>query len=672
MKEWVYAENDKETAVMIAKECGIDSFTAYLLCSKGICDPFEVDEFLSNEIVLQDPCLLADIDKAAFRINEAIENGEKIAVFGDYDCDGVTSTVLLYSVLKELGADCIYRVPTRDEGYGMSPAAVDELKEKGVSLIVTVDNGITAFDAVNHANELGIDVVVTDHHLPSDILPKAYAVVDPKREDCPSEFKDYAGVGVAFMLCSVLSDTSPEDLLYYYGDLAAVGTVADVMPLISDNRTIVKQGLLCLKRGGRVGLNALIEAAGITRDKITSTNIAFTVAPRINATGRVFHPEKAIELLLCEDETAACKKAEELCEFNVQRRELESKILSEALQIISADEKAQNSPVIVVGGENWHHGVIGIVAAKLCGIFSRPAVVFSLDDKLAVGSARGYEGASIYDILSGVSELAESFGGHSSAAGITVKRENFEKVKTAIQYSAKKIYQSMAFDKLEILCKLNPAKLSVNNAYAQMKLEPFGEKNERPTYALVNMKIVNVVPLSNGKHLKLLLSRNGDSQTAVAVMSFFTTPEEFIFKVGDTVDIAVTIDINVFNGNTSLSVVLKDIRKANFNQADIIKGVRDYQNFKYFGENISLPKITRQDVATVYKKIRLLKSLYADEAELAFVFETDEFLKLRLILDILNELKFITLNYDGKYKIEYIENAKRRDLSESQIFNLVQ
>lgn len=671
MKEWVYSENDKETAVMLAKECGIDSFTAYLLCSKGICDPFEVDEFLSDEILLQDPNMITDIDKAAFRINEAIENGEKVAVFGDYDCDGVTSTVLLYSVLRELGADCIYRVPTRDEGYGMSPSAVDELKEKGVSLIITVDNGITAFEAVNHAKELGIDVVVTDHHLPADSLPDAFAVVDPKRKDCPSEFKDYAGVGVAFMLCSVLSDTSPEDLLYAYGDLVAVGTVADVMPLLSDNRTIVKQGLLCLKRGSRIGFNALIEASGITRDKLTSTNIAFTIAPRINATGRVFHPEKAIELLLCEDETTAKEKADELCAFNLQRRELESEILAEALQMISDDERAQNSPVIVVGGENWHHGVIGIVAAKLCSIFSRPAVVFSLDDKLAVGSARGYEGASIYDILSEVSGFAESFGGHSSAAGITVKRENFEKVKTAIQYSAKSLYNSMAFDKLKILCKLNPAKLCVNNAYAQMKLEPFGEKNERPTFALVNMSIVNIVPLSNGKHLKLLLSRFGEDQISVAVMAFSTTPEEFIFKVRDTVDVAITIDVNVFNGNTNLSVVLKDIRKANLNQASIIKGVRDYQKFKYFGENVVLPKINREDVAAVYKRIRLLKKIYADEMELACIFENEEFLKLRFILDILNELQFITLSYDGKYKIEYIEKAKHRELSESQIFNLV-
>lgn len=671
MKEWVFSENDRETALMLAKECGIDNFTAYLLCACGICDPFEVDEFLSDEVLLQDPYMFADIEKAAERISEAIEKGEKIAVFGDYDCDGVTSTVLLYSVLTELGADCIYRVPTRDEGYGMSVSAVDELKEKGVSLIVTVDNGITAFEAINHANELGVDVVVTDHHLPSDTLPKALAVVDPKRNDCATEFKDYAGVGVAFMLCSVLSCTAPEDLLYAYGDLVAIGTIADVMPLKSDNRTIVKQGLKCIKRGDRIGLNALVEASGITLEKLNSTNVAFTIAPRINATGRVFHPEKAIELLLCEDSAEAPEKASELCSFNSKRRELESGILEEALKMIADDEKIQNSPVIVVGGENWHHGVIGIVAAKLCSIFSRPAVVFSLDETHAVGSARCYDGASIYDILNEVSSLAESFGGHSSAAGITIKRENFGKVKTAVQYSAKKLYGSLPFDKLKISCKLNPSTLSVNNAYAQMNLEPFGEGNERPVFALVGMIIVNIVPLSGGKHLKLQLSRSGGFDNTVEVMSFFTTPEEFVFKKGDKIDVAVTIDINVYNGKESLSVILKDIRQADFNQENIIKGTRDYQNFKYFGENDNLPKVTRDDVVAVYKKIRILKTIQADETELTFVFGTSDFFKLKIILDILKELKFISLSMNGKYKIECIENAEHHDLTESEMFNLV-
>lgn len=668
MKEWIFSINDKDTAMQLAQECEIDSFTAYLLCSKGICEPFEADEFLSDEITLQDPYMFIDIEKAAERISSAVESEEKIAVFGDYDCDGVTSTVLLYSVLKELGADCVYRVPTRDEGYGMSVQAVDELKQKGVGLIVTVDNGITAFDSVNRANELGIDVVVTDHHLPSDMLPDAYAVVDPKRSDCSTEFKDYAGVGVAFMLCSVLLDTPPEDLLYTYGDLVTIGTIADVMPLKSDNRAIVKNGLKVIKRGNNAGINALINASGITRDKITSTNIAFTIAPRINATGRVFHPEKAIELLLCDDETKAEEKANELCSFNNQRKELESEILSDALNTVYNDEKMQNSPVIVVGGENWHHGVIGIVASKLCSIFSRPAVVFSLDESLAVGSARGYEGASIYEILSGVSDFAESFGGHSSAAGITVKRENFEKVKSSIQYSAKKIYPYMPFDKLRISCKLNPASLNINNVYAQKQLEPFGEGNERPVFALMNMCIVNIVSLSGGKHLKLIVSRSGGFQDSLEVMAFFTNEQDFEYNKGDKIDIAVTLDTSVYNGNEKLSVILKDIRAADFSQEHIIKDIRNYQNFKYFGDKSFDIHITRDDVVSVYKKIRIKQTIKGDEIVLLKVFQSNDYIKLKIILDVLRELEFINISFDGKYIIEFLPDVTRRDLSESLLF----
>ena len=669
MKQWVYSKNNRDKAMMLAEECGIDSFTAYLFCSAGICDPFEIDEFLSDEVMLSDPYAFADIEKAASRISDAISAGEKIAIFGDYDCDGVTSTVLLYSVLSELGADCIYRVPTRDEGYGMSVEAVDELKEKGIGLIVTVDNGITAFEAIERASKLGIDVVVTDHHLPSDNLPQAYAIVDPKRADCPTEFKDYAGVGVAFMLCSVLSDTPPEDLLSIYGDLVTVGTIADVMPIISDNRTIVKQGLKCLKSGERVGFNALVEASGITLSKLNSTNIAFTIAPRINATGRVFHPEKAIELLLCEDKIKAEELANELCSLNSKRRELESEILAEALQIIENDEKVQNSPVIVVGGENWHHGVIGIVAAKLCGIFSRPAVVFSLDNAHAVGSARGYEGASIYEILAGVSDFAESFGGHSSAAGITIKREDFEKFSKAVQYSAKSLYPVMPFDEIHVSCKLNPATLSLDNAYAQIKLEPFGVGNERPIFALCNMVIVNIIPLSAGKHLKLVMSRTGGFDNTVEVMAFFTSPDNFIYKKGERVDVLVTLDVNTFNGRESLSVILKDIRQANFPEENAIKEIRDYQKFRYFGEIENMPEVNRDDVAVVYKKIRLLKQICADETEMMHIFGAESFFKLKIVIDILKELEFIELDYNGKYIIKYIENAKPRDLSESVLFN---
>ncbi|MBQ5590248.1 MAG: single-stranded-DNA-specific exonuclease RecJ [Clostridia bacterium] len=670
MKEWVYGKTSKELATSLADECGIEKFTAFLLLSNGISDPFMIDEYLSDDITLQDPCIFADIQKAADRINDAIENGEKIAVFGDYDCDGITSTVLMYSVLNELGADCIYRLPNRDEGYGMSVSAIDELHQEGVKLIITVDNGITAFKEIDYAKELGIEVVVTDHHLPTDELPNAFAVVDPKRKDCPSEFKDYAGVGVAFMLCCLVSETSPEDLLYIYGDLVAIGTIADIMPLKSDNRTIVKHGLKLIKKGVRRGLNALIDASGLAWDRINSSSVAFTIAPRINATGRVYQPTKAVELLLCEDIVRASELAEELCELNNKRRELEMQILNEALEIIKNDEKMLNSPVIVVGGEDWHSGVIGIVAARLCNIFSRPAVVFSLDENYAQGSARSCIDASIYDILSEVSEYAESFGGHSSAAGITVKREDFEKVASKIQYSAKKLYEKTPFDKLNISCKLNPNVLSINNAYFQMQLEPFGEGNERPVYVLDNMYIVNIFSLSMGKHLKLILSRMGDSDKTVEVVAFSTTIDDFAYKKGDKVDVAVTLDVNVYNEKENLSIVLKDIRPSEINQESLLSDIREFQNFKYFGQEITSVKLDREDVVKIYKQIRIAQVVQADEASLQHIFKEYSFLKLRVILEVLKELGFIQLEENSKYKITCINGAVHRDLSESVLFKM--
>lgn len=672
MKEWVFGHIDKAQAIELSKECEIDGFTSLLLCSKGICDPFLVDEFLSDEVLLQDPIVFKDIEKGASRINEAILNGEKIAVFGDYDCDGVTSTALLYSVLTQLGADCIWRVPSRDEGYGMSIKAVEELRLKDVKLIVTVDNGITAFDAIDRANKYGIDVVVTDHHLPAETLPNAYAIIDPKQADCPSEFKDYVGVGVAFMLCLVLCETDAEDLLYSYGDLVCLGTISDLMPLKSDNRCIVKQGLKCIKRGERLGLKKLVEASGISLPKLTSTNIAFTLAPRINASGRVFHPEKAIELLLCEEEDKASFLAEELCKANLSRREIESEILKEALEIISKDESMLNAPVIVVAGENWHHGVIGIVAAKLTNIFSRPAVVFSLDETYAVGSSRSYENASIFKILSEVSSLAESFGGHSSAAGITIKRENFEKVYEKIQQTANALFPVMPFDKLDISCKLNPKNISINNAYALSRLEPFGEGNQKPIFAIVEMKITNIIPLSGGKHLKLKLCRENDITSTVEVMMFFTTEQEFCYKIGDVVDVAVTLEINVFNGVENLSIIAKEVRPSSLSQDYVLSDIRAYQNFKFSGKKPENLTVNREEVAAVYKKIRAFKKLSLDDVTLGFVFKTSNLLKLKIILDILSELDFIKLRSCEKYEIEYNENVVSKSLDNSKTFNMFQ
>lgn len=667
MKKWVYKQPDKILASELAKECGISKFTALLLVSKGITDPFEIDEFLSDEAVLQDPFCFADMKKGVEIIKDAILEGEKIAVFGDYDCDGITSTVLMTSVLKGLGANVIYKIPNRSDGYGISEKAVTELKDDGVSLIITVDNGITAFEAIELANKSGMRVVVTDHHLPGEKLPNADAVIDPKRTDCPSEFKDYAGVGVALMLCCALKECVPEDILEEYGDLVAIGTIADVMPILKDNRSIVKVSLPLIKNSDRVGILSLIECSGIKTDNFNSSSVSFGLAPRINASGRVLTPETAVRLLISEDKSEADLLARELCEANTHRQQIEKEILAKISELISKDNSIINAPVIAVAGEGWHEGVIGIVASRLCEAFSRPAIVFSLSGDFAHGSARSVGDASIYDIIADNPEFVYKFGGHSSAAGITVKRENLKKALINIENSANKLYPKMPFDCLEITCKLNPEKTDLNCVYAQRLLQPFGEKNEQPIYAFCNMIIADIIPLSAGKHLKLKAYREGENST-VEVLKFFTQPDEFPFKIGDKVDIALTLDISFFNNKESLSFIAKDILPSNTNIDSVLDGLRNYQNFKYFGEKSDI-KLCRDDIVGVYKKIRSLKKLTLNEASAVYILGQADFFKLRVILDILAELDFIKYEYKGTYEIEYIENATHKDLSQSEIFN---
>lgn len=669
MKQWVFSAVDKQKAHEIAKECDIAPFLALLLASKGIHEPFEIDEFLSDEILLQDPFALIDMDKAVQRVSSAIESTQKIAIFGDYDCDGITSTALVYSVLKNLGADVSWRLPSREEGYGITEQAVVELKEQGVELIVTVDNGITAHSAIDKANELGIDVVVTDHHLPDDILPKATAIVDPKRKDCPSEFKEYAGVGVAFMFCCALSGSEPEDMLEEYADLVTLGTIADVMPLLQDNRAIVKAGLNVMKYNCRVGINALIEEAGLNLKNLTASSVAFGLSPRINASGRVLHPKVALELLLCEEKQTAKTLAKKLCEANTLRQQKEKEILQQAINIIDADEKILNAPVLIVCGEGWLSGVLGIVASRLCHLYSKPAIVFSLDEEIAHGSARGIEGVSIYDILAYNTEYTETFGGHTLAAGVSVKKENFDKFVSCVQYSAKALYGTLPFEKLNITCKLNPALLSIENAYDQMMLEPFGQSNTQPIYALCDVFIREIKELTGGKHLRLLVAREGQEKP-LEVMYFNKTLKELGAKCGDKVDIAVTIDINEYMGTEKLSVIARDIRVASSQFNEKLHRIREYQNFKYFGEKLELEKIDRDDVVAIYKIIRAKQMILLDEAGLSHLFECDDFAKIKIILDVLKELGFITVSFSGKYTITVSKNAEHKDLSESVLYNM--
>ncbi len=599
-KRWTVNPVEKALAAELSEECDIDSFVALIAAGRGYTDPYELSEFISPEVMMADPYELLDMEKAVEVINDAIYAEEKIAVYGDYDVDGVTATALLYSYLKNRGARVIYAIPDRErDGYGINTLAIDRFHAQNVDLIITVDNGIAAIREIEYARSLGIKTVVTDHHLPGDEIPEAaLAVIDPHRVDDFCEFKDICGVMVAFKLVSALEGKSPEEMLFEYGDLVAIGTVADVMPLVNENRVAVREGISVISSGRRRGIGALIKASGADPYEITASKLAFTVAPRLNAAGRMGDAARAAELLLTDDDEAAVGIAELLCNENIRRQALEKKIFTEAAQTVEKKGYKHNR-VLVVEGENWHGGVVGIVAARLAEKYGRPAIVLSVTDGIANGSARSIAGFSIYDAIKNSSYLLTKFGGHEMAAGVTLPASCIDGFRRAInEYAAdlERVYPEIRLD-----CKLNPTALSLDLVEEMKVLEPFGVGNPTPLFGVFGLKLEKVSAVASGKHLRLTLSRGEISFNA---MLFGKTPAAFGFEVGDTVDIAVTLDANEYNGNTSLTVNIKDIRKSLEDYNRVLIDNDEYESFKSgLGGDYTAIAPTREEIGTVYREL---------------------------------------------------------------------
>ncbi|MBO5200885.1 MAG: single-stranded-DNA-specific exonuclease RecJ [Clostridia bacterium] len=598
-KKWQVNQIDRTLASELSEECDIDPFVALVAAGRGYTDPVALDEFLTEDIILADPYEMADIEKAAEIINNAIYSEQKIAVFGDYDVDGVTATVLMYSYLKNRGADVSYHIPDREkDGYGINMSAIDRLNDLGCQLIITVDNGIAAISEIEYAKSLGMSVVVTDHHLPKDELPQADAVVNPHRPDDYSEFKEICGVFVAYKVVCAVEGSSPEELLADYGDLVAIGTVGDVMPLIYENRVVVREGVSLIANGSRRGLSALLKVAGIEDDALTATRLAFGIVPRLNAAGRMGDAARAAQLLLTDDDEEAQGLAALLGNENIRRQALEKQIMTEAVSIIEKKGYKHNR-VIVVSGEGWHGGVIGIVAARLCEKYGRPAIVLSCADGIANGSARSIKGFSIYDALSDCSYLLAKFGGHEMAAGLTLYESSVDSFRRAINEYAATLPKTLPL--LQLDCKLNPAALSVELADAIKTLEPFGAGNPVPMFGLFGVRIEKLSPVGQGKHLRLTLSKG---EVSFSAMLFGTPKNAFAYDIGDTVDLAVTLDTNFFNNTQSLTVSVKDIRKNGINDDRIAAELDLYESFKsdLFGDYEDINP-TREEIGAVFKSI---------------------------------------------------------------------
>ena len=601
-KRWVFAQLDKDLAGELSAECGLDPLLCLLLTGRGITDADEALEFLVGNELRCDPFSYMDMDAATDRIQRAIDDGESIAVYGDYDADGITATVLLYTYLRDRGARVQYRLPRRDgEGYGLHRESIDELYANGVQLIVTVDNGIAAVDEIDYAVSCGIDVVVTDHHQPSDVLPKAVAVVDPHRRDCPSEFKDLAGVGVAFQLiCALEGDT--DRMLAEYADLVAVGTLADVMPLHGDNRILVRRGLQQINRKeGRLGLRCLREFGGVEK-AMNATGVAFTIAPRINAAGRMGDPYKAAALLLSEEEEEASTLANEIHRLNNERQVTETAILKELLASLASDADLLSRRVLVVWGDCWHQGVLGIIASRLMERFGKPCLVLTVENGIARGSGRSIKGFSLYNALAACEECLLGFGGHEQAAGLTLEASRLSEFRERINRYAAENTPCMPVAELSIDCRLRPGQITPDVLLALSALEPVGAGNPRPLFALTRMTVERIDPVSGGKHLRLTLARDGARITA---MCFSTSPEEFPYPVGETVDLAVYLDRNEYHGAVSVSIVVKDIRLTALPQEELMEAIAQTDAVirrELTGATVRLPE--RECIARVYRFLK--------------------------------------------------------------------
>ncbi len=666
MKVWSVAKVNKERAIAMANSLEIPPLLAMMLDIRGITKEEDVINFLQENKDFSDPFLMKDMDKAVDRITTAVENGEKICVYGDYDADGVTSTSLLYSYLRDsLGADVMFYIPTRTgEGYGMNKGAVDKIHSLGVTLIITVDNGISAREEIDYANSLGIDTVITDHHMPSGTIPKAVAVVNAHQKDDKSPFKDFSGVGVAFKLVMAIEVeyADLDSLLENFSAIATLGTIGDIVPLVGENRTLVKNGLRHIQNSDRIGINAMKQELGIAEKEINSSNVAFTLVPRINAGGRLGSSEKSVNLLLTEDEDEAVTIADKLGMDNRERQSIEKEILASIDEEVRRTPNIVNDKILVFAGKGWHQGVVGIVASRIKDIYDKPTIIIGIDDDgVARGRGRSVEGVSLCDAVFACFEHLTHYGGHPMAVGISLEKEKINDFRKAINAYCKDI--KMPYNILHIDCKLNPNQLDLSILDSLSYIEPCGASNPSPIFGLYNMTVIATKEIGNGKHMRITLSR-GQGQVPVYAVYFNHNFQSCSYRNGDIVDVAVSLDRNIYNGQENLSVIIKDIKYSQSNNEELIDSERIFDKFakRYRLTKNEVMSIlpTRNDFAYVYRFLKQNKGfIYGEYALVNALNYKISMGKLIVILYSMKELGLINWQ-QGLYQsiIEMKESGK--------------
>lgn len=687
-RKWVIQETDEQNAERLQQELGVFPLTAKLLSNRGFDSADKVREFLNkDQIPLHDPFLLKDMDKAVARVRQAIKNKEHVCIYGDYDVDGVTSTMMLYTYLTECGVKCEYFIPDRiSEGYGLSLPVIQRMVGS-VDMIITVDTGITAIEEARYAKEQGIDMVITDHHSCRETLPDAYAVVNPHRDDCAYPFKNLAGVGVVFkLLCAV--DGNTDRICERYSDIVALGTIADVMPIVDENRRIASMGLKKLETVRSPGILALMRHAGIIKrghqvKKITSSTVGYVLAPRINAAGRIASASRAVELLATQDEVVADRIAFELCEINKQRQETEQEIYEQALKQIH-DECAGDC-FFVLASDGWHQGVIGVVASKIAEKFSAPCILFSFDGDVAKGSGRSIKGFSLMDALASCGDLLTEYGGHELAAGLSIERSKIEEFRKRInEYASQFLTRSDTALPLEIECRVDFSDITMKGIEEMQTMEPFGLQNPQPVLMMRHVAISDIVPLSEGKHCKFKL-RPADKRFSTEINAiYFSVPADLHLCEGNIVDVVFTADINEYMGIRSPQLTVKAIRLSDMDGDDTTDGEETYRRLI---DEDDVSDVSKDDVPTLNDFRNIYKFLKRDVLESSKqmavaatcrALEQEDihvtYCKVKIVFDVLKDEGLIDCKYSNEGKVAEISIlpvGKKVNLDQSPLLRRV-
>lgn len=666
VKRWVMPDSNREYVERIKQIPGVSELTALALAARGFTGGEDTLAFLNAEYPMSDPMIMTDMDKAVERIRRAVDDGESIAVYGDYDVDGLTATTLIYQYLTSVGAEVLCMLPSRDsEGYGLSNSAIDSLKQHGITLIITVDNGISAYDEIAYANSVGIDTVVTDHHLPPAVLPDAVAVVDPLRDDDPSVFKRYAGVGVAAKLAAAVEGCGMEDILESYGWLVALGTISDIMPLLDENRTIVKNGLAQLAECDAPGLFAMLETAGVSVDEADARTMSFAIGPRLNAAGRMEDSTLALKLLLSDSREDAVQYAQKIEELNNLRKKTEQETTARIVDLVEKDRDICAASVIVVAAENLHAGIIGITCSRLTEIYGKPAIVISVEGNTGRGSGRGVKDFSLYNAIASCEDLLEKYGGHSMAAGFSLPRENIPEFRRRIiKYCGENL---PPIPRLCIDAVIEPEMISEDSVANIALMQPFGCMNEEPVFAICDAYIAATVPMGDG-HSRVTIKKNGKSITGAY---FGKKPEQLPFRIGDLVDAALSLSIySSCNRKPCISVKYMEISPSGSPDRDF-DTVGSYRRIKSGAadeNDMAVLALNRDTIGQVYKKIRSTPVLCSDKG-LLFAFPDMPQGLLYAAVDVLFELDLAGLTSgNGMFYITAKPNPPRRNLEESPLY----